>query len=142
MWWCDRCDRPIQSASDGWVEWYRHEDETVVGEGPLLVHKDKRCQADENELYKRRFFVGDTELAGFLGSDGLVHLASLGSSYRLEDERLRVLICRLHVPGFELARHHYDEAVAAEVFEPNLPKPFMWAEQITAVTAWVNARHP
>jgi hypothetical protein len=49
-----------------------------------------------------------------------------------KDEVLE-MIKRLHIPGYEHARQHFQRAIADGVFEPNMPDGYYWQSNIDAV---------
>jgi hypothetical protein len=116
-WICDTCGKLIKSPNDGWVEWLaRNDGEGYRAKSLRLVHhrsasplKDSMttgCQYDKH--YKLE--VNDLELAEFLGSDGLMMLLSMLTKGKVHQEELLEMIKRLHVPGFEHTRLHFDLA--------------------------------
>jgi hypothetical protein len=50
------------------------------------------------------------------------------------------MIKRLHIPGYEEARHYFDEAIAEGVYEPNTAPGFPHQSQINAVLTYVRER--
>ena len=46
------------------------------------------------------------------------------------------MIKRLHIPGYEHARLHFNAAIDQLVFEPNTPPGFYWQHNNDAVLEW------
>ena len=63
--------------------------------------------------------VLDLPLDSFLGSDGLMSLLALVAEHRVKSTEVLEMIKRLHIPGYEHTRLHFDEAISEGVFEPN-----------------------
>jgi hypothetical protein len=144
-WICDTCGEKIENPKDGWVEWI------VVGAGfrggiktgrdLRLVHhipasplgKPYGCQFNgPEERAKDGGIISDLSLEYFLGPDGLMRLLALISEDELPKEEVLEMIKRLHIPGYEIARHHFDRAIEAGVFEPNTPKDYYHMRDIEA----------
>ena len=152
-WICDGCGEPIKNVADGWVEWVERNDiETgrLVGRDLRLVHhlpaSPRRhnfpgCQFDQKAEDRRDgSHVHDLGLTEFVGPDGLMRALALISEQRLPTPQVLELIKRLHIPGYEHARHHFARAISAGVFEPNTPKGFHWQRDIEATLCFVKER--
>jgi hypothetical protein len=50
------------------------------------------------------------------------------------------MVKRLHVPGYEHARLHFDEAIGEGVFEPNTLPGYYWQSNISAVERWLRKK--
>lgn len=132
-WICDSCGGLIESADDGWVEWVAPVG--AMGRGLRLVHHTVRgslskCMYNQQAEYaKDKGVIGDLQLSEFLGADGLMTLLEFISDKKLPTEEVLELIKRLHIPGYEHARHTFDEAIDEGVFEPNTaPKYYMQSD--------------
>ncbi len=148
-WICDNCGETIKNAGDGWVQWLSLPSESgnrgardlsLVHHFPASPRKGSRehgCQFDEKfEFRKDRSIVCDLSLDSFCGADGLMHLLSLFADEKIPHGDLLTMIMRIHTPGYERARLHFDRAIAEGVVEPNLPEGFHWQKDITAVLRW------
>jgi hypothetical protein len=148
-WICDNCGETIRNAGDGWVQWLSFESKSgdrkardllLVHHFPASPQKESHehgCQFDEQlEFRKDRSIVSDLSLDHFCGPDGLMHLLSLFVDERIPRRDLLEMIMRIHTPGYERARFHFDRAIAEGVIEPNLPEGFHWQRDIAAVLRW------
>ena len=141
-WICDTCEEKIENPKDGWVEWIVVRDgEKRKGRNLRLVHhmpasplgKPKGCQFDGKvEFSKDRGIVADLSLEDFLGPNGLMRLLVFLSENELPKEDVLEMIKRLFIPGYEVARHHFDRAIYEGVFEPNMPKSYYFMSDIEA----------
>ena len=148
-WICDTCGQIIAKAKDGWIEWLeRKEGEKFKGRGLRLVHaypasprQPGRCQYDgQREFQENQSTISDLDLESYLGPDGLTDLLSYigeGQLPNLPTEEVLEMIKRLHVPGYEHARDHFEAAIREGVFEPNRPKGFYPTVDIEATLAFV-----
>lgn len=50
------------------------------------------------------------------------------------------MIKRLHIPGYEQARLHFEEAIAEDVFQPNTAPGYYHGGQIRAALEWLAER--
>jgi hypothetical protein len=62
-----------------------------------------------------------------------MHLLSFLARDELPKDEVLEMIKRLHVPGYEHARLHFDRAIREGVFEPNMPDGYYWQSNIRAV---------
>lgn len=147
-WICDRCGQAIVRAQDGWVQWLsKHESGNWSGRDLQLVHhlpaspigqKRPGCQFNEQaEFAKDKMTVGDLHLTHFLSKDGLMDLLSMLVEGGLPQNEVIEMIKRLHIPGYEHARHHFDRAISEGVFEPNTLEGFYRQSNIEAVNEWI-----
>ncbi len=146
-WFCDFCGEAIKKVEDGWVEWIEilHEDGSVTGRDLRLVHhrpasplKDSphACQFNGKAEYKKdKGSVSDLGLESFIGPDGLMYLLSFLIRGHLPKEDVIRMILRLHIPGYELARRHFDRAVRSGLIEQDNYPGFFTQEQIAEVLA-------
>jgi hypothetical protein len=140
-WICDNCGELIQRAEDGWVEWLSTHNEhgNSHGRGLRLVHHlpaspHHSCQYDEDEEFRRDgSILMALPLEQFLGPDGLMLLLSKLARDELPKDEVLEMIKRLHIPGYEHARQHFQRAIADGVFEPNMPDGYYWQSNIDAV---------
>jgi hypothetical protein len=150
-WTCDTCGEIIKSVEDGWVEWVqiRQPDGTARGRNLRLVHRapasprrpNGTCQFDQRAEFRRDGgTVGDASLDEYVGADGLVTLLEMISDQRAPTEEVLTLIQRLHVPGYEQARHHFDAAISEGVFEPNTKPGYYRVSEIDKVLKWLRER--
>lgn len=146
-WTCDTCGQQILTVGDGWVEWLtRKESDKFVGRGFRLVHhtgassqkEGRRCQYDGNAEYRNDgSIINDLPLEQFTGPDGLMRLLSFIAEKELPTEEVLEMIKRIHIPGYEHARHHFKRAISDGAFEPNMPTGYYWQSDIAATLAWL-----
>ena len=145
-WVCDSCGQAIEDVSHGWVEWLlRKEGDKYIGRGLRLVHHcsaheplDTRCQYRERNEYQRdESILNDLPLTDFVGPDGLITLLSFIARGELPADEVLEMIKRLHVPGYEQARFHFDAAIAEGVFEPNTMPGYYSLHDINAVLEYI-----
>jgi hypothetical protein len=140
-WICDSCGEIIDRIEDGWVEWIHYVDRRKIGRGLRLVHhqpaspRKDGCQYDTAHLHDKEG-LSDDGLESFVGPDGLMRLLSKLAEGSLPQESVIDMIQRIHIPGYEAARRHFQTAIGEDVIEPNLPKGFYWQSQIAAVIKW------
>lgn len=146
-WICDSCHQPIGSVDDGWVEWVTYAENKGTDHGLRLVHhvpaspRKRGCQYDEDALFaKNEGMVNDLGLDHFVGPDGLTALLELTTSSTLPKEEIVLMIQRLHVPGYEIARLHIDAAIAEGIIEPNMAPGFHWQDEIARVLDWAKKK--
>ena len=160
-WICDSCGEPIWQAIDGWVQWMSGRDDGKRTARDLqLVHHlpasprvpDPKpssalelrayapgCQFDEQvEFAKDKMIVSDLPLTYFLGADGLMELLMMLHENFLPQEVVIEMTKRLHIPGYEHARFHFEKAVAQGVFESNRPEGFYRVGEIANVNEWAD----
>lgn len=149
-WFCNRCGQLIELAEHGWVEWV-HRDKPRRGEKPCrnirIVHGEgygpcpEGCRFDG--LREHRLDgggVGAFSLTEFLGHDGLMRLLEM----IVEDEHpiddLLEIIKRIHTPGYEHARRHFDQALRAGVIDLSVTPGFWWQDDIQRVLDFASSR--
>ncbi len=141
-WICDNCGELLQRAEDGYVEWLitqADEHGNRRGRGLRLVHHlpaspHHSCQYDEDEEFRRDgSILQSLSLEQFLGPDGLMLLLSMLARDKLPKADVLEMIKRLHIPGYEHARQHFQRAIDDGVFEPNVPEGYYWQSNINAV---------
>ncbi len=121
-WICDTCSNPIESANDGWVEWiiYDNARGNSRGRGLRLVHHVSAspgsnrygCQYDEDrEEMKDRGMLLSLGLTSLQGPDGLMCLLVKIQQDEIPRNQVLELIKRIHIPGYEHARFHFDSAM-------------------------------
>lgn len=144
-WVCDTCGDIIKKAGDGWMEWIEIL-ENPKGRNLRLVHNkpssprksEHGCQFDGHyEWSKDKGQIHDCSLEASLGPDGLMLLLSLIAENRLPIQEVLEMIKRLHIPGYEHARFHFDRAISEEVFEPNTLKGYYLQSDINAVLEFI-----
>lgn len=149
-WICDTCGQKIQDPEHGWVEWLAKSDDSGKRSlrGVRLVHHcthsplggENKCQYDGNYEYKKDgHLISDMELKYFLGPNGLMELLSMLSDENVPKEEIIEMIKRLHIPGYERARRHFDEAISEGVFDPNSKPSFYMQSDIKATLTWMDA---
>lgn len=154
-WICDECGQIIEKAEDGWVEWL----ETPVpgtkykykGGGLRLVHhvpasprqnsREMGCQYNgDTEFRKNGAQVSDLSLTDFLGADGLMNLLEMIHREEVPKKEALEMTKRLHIPGYEHTRHHFNEAIAEGVYEPNRTEGYPFQYQIESIKKWAKDR--
>ncbi|USQ12952.1 hypothetical protein J2N86_09580 [Legionella lytica] len=142
-WICDSCDELIQRPEDGRVEWIVSMNEA---KDLRLVHHARSgshgqsCQYNCTSVYQKyKGIINDVSLSMFLGADGLMQLLSLIAEQRLPQNQVLEMIKRLHIPGYEHTRHHFNEAIGQLVFEPNTAPGFYLQHNINAVLEWTRS---
>ncbi len=146
-WLCDFCGEAITKVEDGWVEWIEisRADGTTDARDLRLVHhrpasplKDspKACQLNSKAEYKKdKGSISDLSLEYFLGPNGLMYLLSKVQHGPGPSGIWIEMIKRLHIPGYELARRHFDRALRTGVIENDSYPGFYEQHQIKAVLA-------
>ena len=124
-WFCDSCGGLIEAAGRGWVEWVRLPGPTGSpprGRGIRIVHHTWDtpnrfgCQYSGTRAPAARGGgVSDDALVEFLGPDGLTRLLGMIAEGSLPTADLLEVIRRLHTPGYEWARPHFDAALEGRV---------------------------
>ncbi|EGQ7696218.1 MULTISPECIES: hypothetical protein [Vibrio] len=147
-WVCDTCGHSIEKQEDGWVEWISFS-EGKVGRNLRLVHSFSsspqqvgrvRCQFDGNLEYKKDGgIVGDCSLSDLTGPDGLMRLLVFISENELPKDEVLEMIKRIHIPGYEDTRLHFEQAIRAGAFEPNMPKDFYNQSDINATKEFLRS---
>ena len=140
-WICDSCEKPIIDPEHGWVEWLGSQQE--LGRGLRLVHKkpysprapDGLCRYDDDAC------ASSLELTDLLGPDGLMQLLEFLAEETISKEEVLEMIKRLHIPGYEHARLHFDAAITEGVFESNTAAGYYSQEEINAVLEWISPKH-
>lgn len=147
-WICDTCGGYINNADDGWVEWISlmSTGKSPSGRGLRLVHdhssspRANKCQYNSDVEYRKdKGTLSDLSLEDFLGPDGLMRLLVFISENELPKDEVLEMIKRLHIPGYELARNHFQKAINDGIFEPNMPKNFYNQSDIDATLRYIEA---
>lgn len=145
-WICDSCGQAIEDVSHGWVDWLLRKDgDKYVGRDLRLVHHcsahlglEAKCQYRERTEYEHDgSILNDLPLKNCLNTDGLITLLSFIARDELPTAGVLEMIKRLHVPGYEQARLHVDDAISENVFEPNTMPGFYSTHDINAVLEYI-----
>jgi len=152
FWICDTCGERITREEDGWVEWIvaRSSAGERRGRHLRLVHhlpasprrQGAGCQINERQECDGGELINDMSLTDFVGPDGLMHLLEMLAEGTLPKDSVLEMTKRLHIPGYEIARLYFDEAIAAGVFEPNTMPRFPFQYQIDEVLRYVAQKYP
>jgi hypothetical protein len=142
-WICDTCGEQITDPQHGWVEWTR------VGMGMnaqihdmRLVHHataspkqpDSSCQCNnQEENAKNGGFIEHRPLRDYVGPDGLMSLLGHLADPTFKGIDIPELIKRFHVPGYDLAKGYFNEAVGEHILELNCEPGFYRQDEIQAV---------
>ncbi|HRI71140.1 MAG TPA: hypothetical protein PK156_43205 [Polyangium sp.] len=151
-WICDTCRQLIENIDEGCVEWINQ-----IGNNKKRIRRDLRlvhrqasphresvyeCQFNtDHEFQKDRGTVSDRPLEDFLGPNGLISLLAM-----IEFDNPAFSACvvemikRLHIPGYEHARAHFDAAIREGVIEPKMRQGFYSMGQIEATLAFAAER--
>lgn len=128
-WQCDGCGEPILDARQGLFEYQSVKCEEVEGpraRGLRLFHvtrPDPRrprkfgCQYD-NDYYsspRSEYTIRSILLTEMMGPEGLQFFLRLISVGELPTDEVLEMIRRVHVPGYEHARLHFEEAKDTDV---------------------------
>ena len=140
VWKCDTCGDAVETVETGWVEWMSQigSKSTNPRHNFRLVHHavpGKKCQYN-SRTFPEGTGLGDLPLAYFLGNDGLMNLLEYLSDSPSSADEIIELIKRLHIPGYEEARSHFDHAIRAGVFEPNTKPGFYSLADIQRTVDW------
>jgi hypothetical protein len=65
-----------------------------------------------------------------------MRLLALMAEDRVPRDEALEMIKRFHIPGYEQARRHFEEAIAERGFEPNTAPGYYHSDQIKAVIRW------
>lgn len=143
-WVCNTCGISIEKAADGNVEWINvptNSTEWVARDMRIVHHitaslnaPDGSCQFDEaKEFLKDQGTVGDRSLTDYIGPDGLMNLLEHAADPSFRDIDVMEMIKRIHIPGYDRAKGHFEVAVREEVIELNGPPGFYFQRQIQEV---------
>jgi hypothetical protein len=148
-WICDQCRGLIEQADHGWVEWIctiEADGKTITGSRMRIVHASGHganprlgCQYErfpENRTANRS--VADAALIEFQGPDGLMRLLEKIADGSVEKNSVLEIIKRIHIPGYEHARLHFDRALAEGVIEPDVEPGYWLSEDRERVMDMVN----
>ncbi len=94
------------------------------------------CQFNSTLVSQQGCILLDLHLSMCLGADGLMRLLSFLAKQELPQDQVLEMIKRLHIPGYEHARHYFKKAINQFVIEPNMPPGFYCQNQIDAVLEW------
>lgn len=109
MWLCDKCGRPIKQAKDGWLYWMRNLNDFMISDFKIIHHPT--CQHPEPQIQKSMLSTPGDPLVEFQGENGLIRLLELIPKVKKENQNEIIdIIQRLHVPGYETARLHFEQA--------------------------------
>lgn len=149
-WECDSCGEVIQGTEQGWIEWLEMRDSpsTPTGRGLRLVHhvthsprEDRGCQYDANQQQPGGYSISDLSMDSFMGPDGLVSLLAFLHEDRLPQEEVLEMIKRLHVPGYEWARFHFEGAISQGIFNQRNAVGYHTQEDIEATLRYAEESH-
>lgn len=133
-WFCDKCGGIIETAEAGMLQWVsvNKSDDTYSSHDMRIVHHPQ-CQFNEDhERQTDGGTVRDHHLNYFLGADGLMILLGFIAQGEHPTDDVLEIIKRLHIPGYEVARQHFDEAIADGELEPSMTPGYYYQSQIAA----------
>lgn len=147
-WICDSCGERIIKIEDGWVEWISYQDEAGNWKrrNLRLVHHfpasprtgEFKCQFNQKaEFAKDKGIVGDLSLEHFLGHGGLMTLLSFLDEDGTANKEILEMIKRLHVPGYEIARIHMEQAIGSGAVETNTHPGYPSPNEIKRILEYI-----
>jgi hypothetical protein len=135
-WTCDACHEEITRVEDGWVEWLRGGERgrhlRVGHPRPSAPHGPCHRLANPVAGMSRR----DLPLSLFLGPDGLMLLLEMMDDQEVPQQELMEMITRLHIPGYEAARKHFEAAMEEGVPESLRTPGFHSQWEMREVMEW------
>lgn len=136
-WSCASCGELITGIEVGWLEWLAGADEhgTTRLKGLRMVHTCCRYD-DRSEFRKDQSLVEGLPLARFVGSDGLMLLLSLIAEGEMPRAELIEIVKRLHIPGYELTRELFADAIRGGAVAPIIGEGFYMQSEIREVLTW------
>jgi len=149
-WRCSTCGGLIRKVDDGWVEWLAGLDDQGITllEGLRLVHSRSAsprtgeqygCEYNAaQEFHTRRNLVEGLPLERFVGADGLMLLLSLIAEDEMPRSDLLELAKRVQIPGYELTREFFHEAIASGVLAPAIADGYYLQSEMWALFNWVS----
>ncbi len=143
-WICDTCGEIIEKPEDGYIEWLSRTDNAHPRYHRLVLVHHKPKSPRERGCYPPKSKDVDMHmpLSHFLGADGLTWFLQQLSDNTFEDREEPIeMMKRLFVPGYEMARKHFDAAIADDVFEPNTKPGYYSQVQIKATLRWAEENH-
>lgn len=130
-WICDTCGLSIDRPEDGYVERLTIPTDThlrIVQE-MRLVHKNNRCQFNEREAPRNKhILLEDRSLKDYIGSDGLMDLLEHLVDPACKNIDVVEMIKRIQIPGYDIARKHFNDAIREGVIIP-LQAPGFYSQQ-------------
>lgn len=119
------------------MEWLAGADEygTTRLKGLRLVHNLCRYD-DRREFRKDQSLVEGLPLARFVGPDGLMLLLSLIAEGEMPRVELVELVKRVHIPGYELTRAIFADAIHGGAVSPLIGEGFYMQSEIREVLTW------
>ena len=89
------------------------------------------------ERARMHWDMADLPLSEFLGPDGLMDLIHMREDPDFADCGIAEMTKRLHIPGYEEARHHFADAIAADYFPAPSTAGNYSQQDIEAVRAYL-----
>lgn len=118
MWLCDKCGQPIEQAKDGWLIWTRNLNDFTISNFNIIHHPT--CQYPEPQIQRSRLSAPGDPLVEFQGKNGLIRLLELIPQVKQENQNEIIdIIQRLHIPGYETARLHFEQAAEEDFIVPH-----------------------
>lgn len=141
-WICDKCGEKIEKAEDGWVQWLEPYSESgIVGAKGLQIVHHVKCIYNADIAFKQGYIINDNSLETFQGPDGLMQFLRMLSDDEFADkEEVLEIIKRIFIPGYELARNYFDEAIYNNIFEPNTKEGYYYQNNISSTIEYINDR--
>lgn len=137
-WICDTCGELIEQAEDGCVEWIglpSPEGSPSKCRDIHIVHYDSSsprrggCQFNpDRESAKDEGGVAGFALPEYQGPDGLMRLLEMIAEPELPTPEVLEIIKRIHIPGYEHARRHFERSLAEEIITEDVA-PGYWLQR-------------
>jgi hypothetical protein len=147
-WTCATCGVLITRIEDGWVEWLAADDRqgNTKLKGLRLVHQlgdhsgapgRRGCRYDARRDFRNDgSIVEGLPLERFVGPDGLMLLLWFLATGELPKDDVLELAKRVQIPGYELTRELFQEAMASGVVTPSLRDRYYLQTEIRALLRW------
>ena len=146
-WFCDTCGSLIKCPDHGWVEWIdlpTAPGKPLAGRDIRIVHAygygpNRTCQFNSNhEIAKDQGTIGDACLNEFRGPTGLTRLLAMVAEREIPKNEMCEIIQRIHIPGYEYARKHFERAIKKGVLEGRGPYGYFTQEELDQVLVMVS----
>ena len=108
-WQCDRCNKMIHGADNAWLRWRKNLNDGTYYDFKIVHYPV--CEQPSPKVQSTRLAEPGDPLTEYLGDDGLIRLLELivHTEGKDQDDLLK-LIQRLHIPGYESAHVHFENA--------------------------------
>lgn len=140
QWICDKCHEPIEEAEDGWLKWIKNLNTEKYLDFKIIHHP--ACRKPGPKIQRSGLTEPGDLLTEFTGTDGLIRLLELLAKTDAENQSgLLDVIQRIHVPGYETAREHFDKAHAlTQIIPPIDGVYYLSAKKIQEINEQYSAK--